>query len=427
MDLHVHRRRALRALAGCSLVMMLGTAAGLAQAQAAPGATIKIGCVLPLSGGSAAVGNQTRAGVTIAVDQINRAGGIKSMNGAKLEAVFGDSQSKADVGVSETERLIEREHVAVLCGAFNSAVTFPASEVAERNKTPWVAVGAVKDEITERNFKYVFRINNKATYDAREQLDAMSMLAKDTGKPVKKVALFYEGGDWGRSHAANIRKLAGQHGIEIVLDEPAPPNQMDFTSQLLKIRSAKPDALILALYTPDQLLFTRQLEEQRLDLPFGVHSAGGGTEDPSFYAAVQPKSVAYYFVQEDWQIDILDNNKDPRLAEADQRTKQMLGYGMSAYTAQGLSAAYVIADALERAKSADREKLRDALAATDITSGPALFTGYQRIKFDASGQNTFAHGVISENLGGKRRTIWPVANRAPGIKPVWPVPTWSQR
>lgn len=389
--------------------------------------TVKMGCVLPLTGGSAAVGNQTRAGVIAAVDILNKNGGVKSMGGAKLEAIFGDSQSKADVGVAETERLIQRENVAVLCGAFNSAVTFPSTEVAERNKTPWVAVGAVKDEVTERNFKYTFRINNKAIYDAREQLDAIALLAKETGKSPKRLALFFEGGDWGRSHAANIRKLVAERGFEIVLDEPAPPNQVDFTSQLLKIRSSKPDALILALYTPDQLLFTRQLAEQRLDIPFGVHSAGGGTEDPSFYKVVDPKLVAYYFVQEDWQVDMLEVNKDPMLHDIDKRTRDMLGYGMSAYVAQGVSAVYVIADALERSKSADRQKLRDALAATDIASGPALFPGYQRIKFDEQGQNTFAHGVISENIGGKRVTVWPQENRAATTKPVWPVPIWSQR
>ena len=419
--------RSMRRKVCAVLVPALVSGAALFAASAQAQTTVKMGCVLPLTGGSAAVGNQTRAGVIAAVDIFNKNGGVKSLGGAKLEAVFGDSQSKADVGVAETERLIQRENVAVLCGAFNSAVTFPSTEVAERNKTPWVAVGAVKDEVTERNFKYTFRINNKAIYDAREQLDAIALLTKETGKSVKRLALFFEGGDWGRSHAANIRKLVAERGFEIVLDEPAPPNQVDFTSQLLKIRSSKPDALILALYTPDQLLFTRQLAEQRLDIPFGVHSAGGGTEDPSFYKVVDPKMVAYYFVQEDWQVDMLEVNKDPMLHEIDKRTRDMLGYGMSAYVAQGVSAVYVIADALERSKSADRQKLRDALAATDITSGPALFPGYQRIKFDEQGQNTFAHGVISENIGGKRLTIWPKENRAATTTPVWPVPTWSQR
>jgi len=82
---------------------------------------------------------------------------------------------------------------------------------------------------------------------------------------------------------------------------------------------------------------------------------------------------------------------------------------------------------LERAASADREKIREALVATDITSGPALVVGYQRIKFDENGQNTFAHGVISENLGGERLTVWPAENRLDSTKPVWPVPDWGKR
>ncbi|WP_233575837.1 ABC transporter substrate-binding protein [Noviherbaspirillum saxi] len=403
--------------------VMLTCGSGAALAQSA----VKMGCVLPLSGGSASVGNQTKAGVTAAVEQINQAGGIKALGGAKLEAIFGDSQSKADIGVAETERLINREKVSVLCGAFNSAVTFPATEVAERNKTPWIVVGSVKDEITERGYKYTFRINNKATYDAREQIDAIDMLGKETGKQAKRVALFYEGGDWGRSHAANIRKLAAERKLDVVLDEPAPPGQVDFTSQLLKIRASKPDALIVALYTPDQLLFSRQLAEQRLDLPFGLHSAGGGTEDPTFYAAVPAKQVAYYFVQEDWQIDFLDNKSEPLLLNIEKRVRGILGHGMSAYAAQGVSVAYVVQDVLERAKTTDREAIRKALAATDITGGPALFPGYQRIKFDENGQNTFSHGAISQNINGKRRTIWPVDNRGADVKPVWPVPTWSKR
>ncbi|MFG1365250.1 ABC transporter substrate-binding protein [Xanthobacter versatilis] len=418
-------RRGLLALAA----VLFGAGTALAQAPAATSApaTISIGCVLPLSGGSASVGNQIKAGTQIAVDQINREGGIKSMGGAKLAVLFGDSQSKADIGVTETERLITRENVAALCGAFNSAVTFPATEVAERYKTPWVVLGAVKDEITERNFKYVFRINNKANYDAREQVDAIDLLAQESGKKPKTIALIYEGSDWGRSHAANIKKFAAERGYAVVLDEAAPPNQVDFSNQLLKVRASRPDVLIVAFYTPDHLILSRQLMDQRLDIPFGVHSVGGGTEDPAFYKAIAPRAVDYYFVQEDFQIDIVEATKDPAILDADKRSKEMLGYGLTAYSAQGLATIYVIRDALERAGSADREKLRDALAATDIAAGPALAAGYQRIKFDAQGQNTFAHGVISENLGGKRRTVWPKDNRLPDTKPVWPVPEWSKR
>ncbi|WP_298960115.1 ABC transporter substrate-binding protein [uncultured Methylobacterium sp.] len=414
-------RRAVLVRGALALSATAFATGALAQAE------IPVGWVLPLSGGSAAIGQQARTGVQIAVDQINAAGGIKAMGGAKLKLVFADSQSKPDIGSSETERLIQRENVAVIGGAFNSAVTFPATELAERYKTPWIVMGAVKDEITERNFKYVFRINNKATYDAREQLDAIDLLKQETGQGPKTLAIFYEGSDWGRSHAANVRKLAKERGYTLVLDEAAPPNQVDFSAQLLKIRAARPDALIAAFYTPDHLLLSRQLLEQQLNLPFGLHSVGGGTEDPSFYKAVSPKAVAYYFVQEDRQVDALQGEPLPEFVDVEKRFRDTLGYGMSAYGAQGFSVMYVIRDALERARSADRQALRDAIAATDLTSGPAMYVGYQRIKFDEQGQNTFAHGAISQNLNGQRRTVWPAASRAPDTKPAWPVPAFGAR
>ncbi|WP_029557334.1 ABC transporter substrate-binding protein [Xanthobacter sp. 91] len=410
-----------RGVLGIAATMALGS-----KAFAQP-AEVVIGWILPLTGVSASVGQQTRVGAQIATDQINAAGGIKSLGGARIRLVFGDSQSKPDIGVSETERLIQRENVAAVAGAFNSAVTFPASEVAQRYKTPWLTMGAVKDEITERGFEYVFRLNNKAIYDAREQLDAMDFFKKETGKGPKTLAMFYEGSDWGRSHAANVRKLAKERGYDVVLDEAAPPNQVDFSSQLLKIRAAKPDALIVAFYTPDQLLLSRQMMEQRLDLPYGVHSVGGGTEDPAFYKAISPRAVAYYFVQEDRQVDALQGVRYPEYDDLEKKFRELLGYNMSAYGAQGFATMYVLKDALERAATSDRDKLRDALAKTDITSGPALYVGYQRIKFDEHGQNTFAHGAISQNLDGQRRTVWPAESRAKDIKPIWPVPAFGAR
>ncbi len=107
--------------------------------------------------------------------------------------------------------------------------------------------------------------------------------------------------------------------------------------------------------------------------------------------------------------------------------RKELGYDLNAYGAQGYSNVWVIYDALERAGSADRDRIRDALADTNITSGPALITGYQKISFDENGQNVNAHGVISQNQAGKRVTLWPLANRPAGAKVVWPVPSWSER
>jgi branched-chain amino acid transport system substrate-binding protein len=410
-------------LTAVSAALIIGSSS---QVMAEPKEII-VGLVLPLTGGAATIGNQTKTGAEIAIKQINAAGGIKSMGGAKLRAVIADSQGKPDVGVTETERLITRENVSAMIGAYNSAVTFPATEVAERHKTPWIVSGSVKDEITERNFKYIFRPNNKATYDAREQLDAFDLLKKETGKGPKTLGLFYEGTDWGRSHISNIKKLAAERGYKITLDESYPPNQSDLSSQLLKIRAVKPEALILVAYTSDHILFNRQFAESKINIPYGIHSVGGGSEDPQLYKALPPSAFAYMFVQDDFQIDIMKATKDPNTIDADKKFKEVLGYGVNAYGSQGISNVYILKDALERAGSADREKIRAALEKTDIKSGTALVTGYTRIKFDDKGQNTYAHGVISQNLGGERRTIWPIESRLAGTKPAWPIPDWSAR
>ena len=138
-------------------------------------AEVKIGSVLSLSGGAANQGVQTKAGAIIAADEINAKGGIPALGGAVIKLIFGDSQSKPDVGASETERIIQRENVPLMFGAYQSAVTTVTTEVAERYKTPWLVSGSVADIITQRGFKYTFRPNNMAVYDA----ESNSMPSRD--------------------------------------------------------------------------------------------------------------------------------------------------------------------------------------------------------------------------------------------------------
>lgn len=388
-------------------------------------AEVRIGAVYPLSGGAANQGNQTKAGAIIAADEINAKGGISALGGAKITLVFGDSQSKPDVGASEAERILQRENVDMFMGSYQSAVTIVATEVAERYKVPWLVTGSVADKITERGYKYVFRPNNKAVYDAREQLEAIATLTKETGKGPRTVGILVEGTDWGKSHAANLRAQATEKKYEIVFDEAYSPGTVDFSAQILKIRSKKPEALVLAMYTPDHIVFTKQVYEGKLDIPFGIHSVGAGSEDPNFYKAVPPEAVNYMFVQEDFQIDITE--VAPWTQAVSKKFQDMLGYPLTSYGAQGYSAIYTLYDVLQRAKSVDKEKVRAALARTNITSGPALIMGWQKIAFDKNGQNVDAHGCISQNLKGKRDTVWPVANRPKGLTPVWPIPAWKDR
>jgi len=400
---------------------------------------VVIGEILPLSGIAATGGLQIRTGDEIAIEEINAAGGISSMGGAKIRLVFGDSKSTPDGGAAETERLITREKVSILLGSYQSGVTFPSTEIAERYKCPWIVNQAVKDEITERGFKYVFRVCNKASYDLKEMYSAAKQFSEETGKKPKTFALLYEGTDWGRSSAQFAKKFFPEMGCKLALEESYVSGIADFTPQILKIRAAKPDLLLIASYTPDHILFNKQQMEQKLYLPYGLWSVGAGTEDPAFYKAVPQKAVEYMFVQDDW--DITASQKSWYL-ELNEKVRARLGYGLNAYTAVGYASMYLVKDVLERAGSSNREKIRDAIAATDITakgckriekkSGgkifcPALIRGLSRIKFDEQGQNTFSHGMITQNQKGEKIPLYPVSARPARAKVIWPIPTWEER
>ncbi len=136
-------------------ILMVVPAAAIAQT------TIKVGNILPLSGPSASVGLQNKQAQDMAIQEINDAGGIKSLGGAKIQLLYADSESKPEKGVAEAERFINTETVNILTGAWNSAVSYPVSAVAERYGIPFLVPVSVADKITEQGFKFTFRIAAK--------------------------------------------------------------------------------------------------------------------------------------------------------------------------------------------------------------------------------------------------------------------------
>ena len=427
----------------CAL-FALTAAATFAYAEKYP-EEILVGEVLPLSGPSASAGAQIRAGIEIAVDEINSMGGIKNMGGAKLKVIFGDSKTTPDGGVAEAERLITREKIAVQLGCYNSAVTFPTTDVAQRYRCPHLVNVAVKNEITERGYDHIFRDFNKASYDVEEMVKAVKLFTEETGVGPKTVAFLWEGTDWGSSTHDFMTQLYPKAGFKVVLDESYPPGQSSFAAQLIKIKRAKPDMLIVACYTPDHIIFSKELLTEKLYFPFGLWSVGAGSEDPTFYRAVPQKAVEYMFVQEDGDIMI---KRRPFYDTINKKARAKLGYDLNIYVLCGYGTIWAIKDALERTSydqdlATFRKNIRDALAETDISvencvdmltapNGekycPALVRGIQRIKFDAEGQNTYSHGQISQNIKGIHWPLSPKTVRMPDSPSVvWPVPRWDKR
>jgi branched-chain amino acid transport system substrate-binding protein len=403
-------------LAGC-MGMALSAALFAAPALAAD-KTIKIGNVEPLSGPSASVGVQGKQAREMAIEEINAAGGIKSLGGAKLELVYADSKSDPTVGVTETERLINTEKVNLMTGCWNSAVTYPATQVAERYGIPFVVPVAVRDTITERGFKNVFRIAAKDSWWVRDQFRFLKDMQEETGVKLQKIAFVFENGDWGTGFAEKWRELAKKDGYEVVLDEPYPSTATDLTPVVTKLKAAKPDIVMLVSNAADAILLTNTMAEMQVK-PKVVLASGGGHADPKFLENTDTNALGI-FDEVEWNTDV---NK-PAAKPANEKFKKKYGYDMTGESVDAYVAMYVVADALERAASTDPAKIRDALAATNLTTGPGMIVSYDGVQFDETGQNKNAGIVIVQvaNVDGKpeRVTVWPKAARRAGYVPTFP-------
>lgn len=397
-------------------VLVLGTGTGLQAAEE----MVRIGNIIPLSGPSASVGEQGRNAREMAVEEINAAGGIKSLGGAKLEMFYADSESKPEKGVSEAERMINTEKVHLLTGCWNSAVTYPTTAVAERYGIPFVVPVSVADKITEQGFKTVFRIAAKDSWWTRDQFAFLKDIQEEVKTEIKTLAFVYENGDWGKGFAGQWRALAEKNGYRIVLDEPYPSTTTDLSPVVQKIRRARPDALMLVSNAADAILLTNTLADYKVKLK-AIIASGGGHADPSFLKATG-SNARYLFDIVEWETDV---NK-PGVKEINEKFKTRYGYNLAGEAVDAYIAMYVIKDVLERAGSLDPVKIREALAKTNLRSGPAMIASYDAIEFDATGQNKHAALSIVQinDLGNglERITVWPKGARRAGYTPVFPVP-----
>ncbi|MGE4535632.1 MAG: ABC transporter substrate-binding protein [Desulfovibrio sp.] len=406
-----------RSLVACCLAAALGLFLAASPAAAAD-KVIKIGNVEPMSGPSASVGVQGKQAREMAVEEINAAGGIKSLGGAKLDLIYADSKSDPTVGVTETERLINTEKVNILTGCWNSAVTYPATQVAERYGIPFVVPVAVRDTITERGFKNIFRVAAKDSWWVRDQFRFLKDMQEETGTKLTTIAFVFENGDWGTGFAEKWRKLAEKEGYKVVLDEPYPSTATDLTPVVTKLKAANPDIVMLVSNAADAILLTNTMAEMQLK-PKVVLASGGGHADPKFLENTGDNAVGF-FDEVEWNTDV---NK-PGAKEANAKFKKKYGYDMTGESVDAYASMYVIADALERATSTDPAKIREALATTKLTTGPAMIVSYDGVEFDKNGQNKNAGIVIVQvaKVDGKpqRVTVWPKSARRAGYTPVFP-------
>ena len=391
----------IRRLVVAALVLALLTPVAPPIAPAAD--DLKIALVVPLSGRWARQGQLKKMGAEMAIDEINAAGGIKALGGAKIvlrEADAGDSVEKA---VSAAQRALGRDKISAGIGAWLSSFTLGVTEVAERMQVPWFTL-SYADSITERGFTYTFQTSPVSSVQAEQALDLLVDLARRNNQALKKAAIV------GDNTAATVfffkplrEKLLRAKGIDIVVDEVWTPPLADATAIAQKLRATQPDIVFYgATNFPDSIQVLQKVKEFGVKSP--IQGVGAWLVTPEYVKTLGKEMldsiqtvVATHPMkgQEEFVKKFTQRTGEPFMTQ-----DPLCTYGH----------VWLIKEAIEQAKSADPKAIRDALAKIDLTSGPAASSFYpNRIKFDERGRRVGATPLIVQWQGGEPFTVVPAA------------------
>jgi len=404
------RRTVTRGLA-VSIGALAMPAIGTAQAK-----SVKIASIAPLSGPWARQGQLLRMGSDMAADDINSNGGIQSLGGAKIEIVYADAGDSTEKAKNAAQRLLsDNPDLVGGTGAWLSSFTLAVTEVTERASLPWLTL-SYSDAITDRGFKFIFQTSPTAARQAAETVPtALDLAQAATGKRPQTVGLIMDNTASPVSFAKPLRDGGFEKaGLKLVVDEVFTPPLSDATPLIEKVRSTKPDFLLLLTSAmPDCKLVLEKLDEFKLShgkIPLVGNGAPFGS--PELLKTIGPELLeGLLFSVANWpmkgQEDFIERFKK-RTGEPFLTQDGLCGYGDVA----------ILKAALEVAGAADRLKVADALRAMDLTTGPAAACFPGPIKFDEKGRRVDVPMIFAQWQKAVPLTVYPIDRAL--AKPFWP-------
>jgi branched-chain amino acid transport system substrate-binding protein len=358
---------------------------------------VRVGALFPLTGELAKQGAECLEGMRLAVDEVNAAGGIKSLGGVRLELTPGDSQGEPSNAEKEFTRLVKDEGAVAVVGAYQSTVAIPAGKTAEDLKTPFVVSTGAANEITDQNLAYTFRLCPKASWYARDQVSFLSESGMPPGQPVTKVVLLHEDGAFGSETAADQRAYLKEAGIEVVDEITYPADQADLSEEIVRIKSEQAQAVLTATYLNDAVLIADGA--LRLHLRTPIIDAGGGTTDAEFLTRAGDSA--------DSIMTELEYCAGTSAGPLEKAYSAAGGGTLSAAALYSYQAVWLLANALERAGSTDHDRLRAALATTAMVPADHMVLPQSVLSFDGTGQNRAARLFVAQIQASKYVPIWP--------------------
>jgi branched-chain amino acid transport system substrate-binding protein len=411
------KRRIVCAAMVLLVLAFIGT--GGSEAAGIPEA-IKIGASIPITGKFASGGHMVKTGYEIGVEFINKAGGVYVREFGKklpLELVILDDESDPVKTVSKMETLFEVNKVISYLGGFGSALHAASAAVAEKNKTPYLGIGFSLYAIHEKGYRYLFSPFSKTPNSIRTLFKLLETLPPEE-RPTK-IAIFRPADDWGIEQAELIHKLAPPE-YKVVMDMKYSPGTKDYSSLVLRAKAAGANSLWTNPTTPEGIAMIRQCKELGWDPKFLYIARASGSDDWA-------KSLGLdgdYAINESpyhWSYPYPGNKKF-----VDEHIKRYGTYPQNT-TGSAFVCIQIVADAIERAGILDRDKIRDAIAATHFMTIMGL------IRFNPDGTTNMynpdgkinAIGAMSQWLKGKRELIWPPDLAT--VPFVYPAKPWKER
>ncbi len=347
------RRRFLASTALGAASAAAGSIAMPSILRAAASTPVKLGVLHPVTGALSYSGQQGRLGATMAIDEINAAGGIKSLGGAKIDAMLGDAQSTPEGGTAEVEKM-NSAGVSCIVGGYASNICLATTQAAARYDLPYVVDVGVADSIVTRGLKNTFRFGPGFGVIANTALDNLVAINDGAGKPAKTVMIVHEDSLFGSGLAKLLNAQLPGKGFRVLDTIPHPTPTRDFNTIVLKIKADNPDLVIPANYYNEYVLLARTMLQQHVR-PKAIYSVLGGAASSYKFVKEFPDAAKYIMDCNHWFNPLSD--KAQALKKQVEAKGQFFTYEVYLnYCCVGL-----IADALERAASADRAKIIEAL------------------------------------------------------------------
>ncbi len=379
---------------------------------------IAFGAAISITGPTFKEGEYTRDGYQFYIDTINARGGIQvGSKPYKVKLVYYDDQSDPQITAQLYETLVQEDKVDFLLGPYGSGPTGTAAPVAEKYQIPMVEANGAAESIFSKGYRYTFGLQTPAKHYLRGVLDAV--LTMDSS--VKTVAILGENEPFSREVAAGVAEYAPSRGLDVVYQELYPTGTTDVSALLTEVKARNPDVLLGTGHLQDALLIVRQSKEQRVSpkaMGFSV-----GPSSPEFRKNLR-SNADYIFGATQWTAALKyvgdDPWKTPQAYAAAFKSEYPQYTDIPYHVAESSAALVTYQKALEKARTFDRQAVRDTLASLDV------MTFFGRIKFDERGVDIYKPMAVEQlQPDGNKYTVFPLDVAEKPM--VYPMVAWDKR